>query len=171
MDNETQDLTLIDVLTRRFIEVDAGLADSDISSEEHKLYLSEYKDLAKLILEAKNQEDLNDIKYRQQDLEEKKQEDSITLEHEKILNSTTEKEKKELIPGYYEEIAKMTLSFVKDILIIVLPLVAAAEKQRNTQKFVDIQMRREWEYEQHDMIRANPGKTSWRMVENQTKDI
>lgn len=171
MDNETQDLTLIDVLTRRFLEVDAGLATSNISSEEHKLYLGEYKDLAKLILEAKNQEDLNDIKYRQQDLEEKKQEDSITLEHEKILNSTTEKEKKGLFPEYYDEIAKMTLTFVKDILIIVLPLVAAAEKQRNAQKFVDIQMRREWEYEQHDMIRANPGKTSWRMVENQTKDI
>jgi len=168
MDNNEQDLTLNDFLRRRFVEVDSLLASSEVTSEEHKLYLSEYKDLAKLILEAKNQEDLNDIKYRQQDLEEKKQEDMVTLEHEKILNKD---EKKELIPEKYLEIAKMTLSFMKDILIVVLPIAAAAERQKAAQQFVDIQMRREWEFEQHDMIRANPGKTSWRMVENISRDI
>jgi len=190
MDETNEQLTLRDFLTRRLIELDDIVRNADILSEKHKNAMHEYETLEKMLIDLNKLEWDQDLRNAEQELKEEIQNNNFVIENRKLdieekrvdienrkLDIEEKKvdmeanKKQDIVPGSLMELGKLILEFGKDILICALPLAAAAERQRHAQKFMDIQMRREWEFEQCGLIRSQPGKTSWRMIEQSSRDI
>lgn len=176
MDETNEQLTLKDFLTRRLVELDDIVRNTDILSEEHKSAMHEYETLEKMIVDLNKLEWDQDLRNAEQELKEEIQNNNFVIENRKLdieekkVDMEANK-KQDIVPGSLMELGKLILGFGKDILICALPLAAAAERQKHAQEFMDIQMRREWEFEQCGLIRSQPGKTSWRLIEQSSRDI
>ena len=138
--------------------------------------MHEFETLEKMLVDLNKLEWDQDNKATEQELKKEIENNNFVIENRKLdieekkVDMEANK-KQDIVPGSLMELGKLILGYAKDILICALPLAAAAERQRHAQRFMDIQMRREWEFEQSGLIRSQPGKTSWRLVEQTSRDI
>lgn len=144
MDEERQ-VTIQEVISTEIYKSIDIMDNTDVTSDEHKEAFKNFAKGAELLLVANKQANENDLAWAK-------------FEEEKS-NKVDDK----------AELRKEVIRYVIDISAIIAPIAATLIKQKVGQNFAAIQMEKMCYYEENGTLRSYPGKTAWKLVENETK--
>lgn len=144
MDEERQ-VTIQEVISTEIYKSIDIMDNTDVTSDEHKEAFKNFAKGAELLLVANKQANENDLAWAK-------------FEEEKS-NKVNDK----------AELRKEVIGYAIDIVGIVAPIAATLIKQKVGQNFAAIQMEKMCYYEENGTLRSYPGKTAWKLVENETK--
>ena len=144
MDEERQ-VTIQELLSDEVYKCIDIMDKADVTSEEHKVAFNNFIKSVESLLAANKQANENDLAWAK-------------FEEEKS-NKVDDK----------AELRKEVIRYVIDISGIIAPIAATLIKQKVGQNFAAIQMEKMCYYEENGTLRSYPGKTAWKLVENETK--
>ena len=144
MDEERQ-VTIQEVISDEVYKSIDVMDNADITSDEYKEAFKNFAKSVELLLAANKQANENELAWAK-------------FEEEKS-NKVDDK----------AELRKEVIGYAIDIAGIVAPIAATLIKQKVGQNFANIQMEKMCYYEENGTLRSYPGKTAWKLVENETK--
>lgn len=143
--NSENNITIQDEISGNMLMYDDILSNTEITSDEHKEAFKNFAKCVELFISANKAGSENDLAWAK-------------FEEEKLKEDEAKSEKK-------KEIVK----FILDISAILAPVIAGIIKQKSGQHFAAREMEKMCYYEENGTLRSYPGKTAWKMVENEAK--
>lgn len=143
--SDENNITIQDEISGNMLMYDDILSNTEITSDEHKEAFRNFAKCVELFISANKAGSENDLAWAR-------------FEDEKLKENEAKSERR-------KEIAR----FVLDISAIVAPIIAGIIKQKSGQRFAAREMDKMCYYEENGTLRSYPGKTAWKMVENEAR--